>query len=809
MKPIRKTLFALPLIVSLLPAEGPFETSKNGFVFLPATGSGPAISHAPRPRGPAEFSIPQPAEADAAHIVDVSKTPALLAKISVDSTDNLRGFQEIFAYMEEKFAGVPSKLILPPGEYRVKVRSKNDFVLKNKRDFTLDGHGATLVFSYTAPENGRTVELFLFNIRSCLNTRIVDLKIDWDWENYPIASLVEVVGIGEAQESLRIRVEDFNPARKRQFESADSIYSDFQPFDAHRGAIGVKWVNQLGIGGDAVMPLRWGSAEKKFFEEKVDWEGAEATFRPLPEKRGWVRDYVRVGFTYLVRHYVYTSTAVALNANTNLTLDRVTVYSAPGMGIGGKGKGRHTWIKNFNLINKPGTYGKRWCTAAADAINFGSTLGYLKIEDSRIENNLDDGVNLHDFLHIGAQFQAGSRELILKDYQPRAPFDAGDTCELVMPDYRPLSPPFLAKVVAAVVTPRTGPVNRFSTLELDRELPRAPGVDQAKMIVINRSYDTGNYIIRNLSITGNKGRGMLLQTPNGLVEDCRVSFNRKHGLSMDIEAGTQGEGFGPTNIVVRRCVFENNNIETVWNPFRGAPVIRISAFSGPMWKAESELPWGAIRDILIVSNIIKGFPGVAMQVASCSNVTIADNLFQNIATEPKSGADFNGAIWVSSAKGLQVLGNRWNGSHNLQNRGLYYQSSQVNKEDIVYQGNSVVEGTRELEGDLLKITLRGLASNRKHQLRIGFRTGADGGIYRVEDEGRLLEVKGPVDTYSPREGKVEAIYPFVTPASTEMEMKIRFFCEGKNAKSENYFLKRADINPGRDRFSMVFEEIKP
>ncbi|MBL8993002.1 MAG: hypothetical protein JNM63_06645, partial [Spirochaetia bacterium] len=377
MKRFGFTILLFVLFAGHPAAEGPFETSKNGYVFLPAAGSGEATLPKNLPKGPEEFSIPQPIEADPQNIVDVAKNPDLRGKLATEASDNLRAFQEIFTYMEEKHGSAPSKLILPPGEYRVKVKSKNDFVLRNKRHFTLDGSGATIVFSYTAPENGKTVELFLFNVNSCLNTKIANLKIDWDWENYPLASLVEVVGLGANQETLRVKVSDFNEARKRQFDSADSIYSDFQPFDAERGMIGVSWVNKIGIGKDAIMTLRWGSTERKFFEEKVDWEGPEATFRPLPEQRTWVRDYVRVGFRYLVRHYVYTSTAFVLNASTNTTVENVTIYSAPGMGLSGKGKTHHTWLKQFQLINKPGTYGKRWCTATADGINFGSTLGFL------------------------------------------------------------------------------------------------------------------------------------------------------------------------------------------------------------------------------------------------------------------------------------------------------------------------------------------------------------------------------------------------------------------------------------------------
>lgn len=807
MKSFAFAFFYFAAALGHLSAQSSFETSKNGYVFLPASGSGDVALPKNLPKGPEEFSIPQPLEADARDTIDVAKNPDLANKIRPDSPDNLRGFQEIFSYMDEKHGATPSKLILPQGVYKVKVKSKNDFAIKNKRHFTLDGNGATIVFSYTTPENGKTVELFLFSLNGCLNTKVVNLKIDWDWENYPIASLVEVIGIGANQEYLRIRVDDFNEVRKRQFDSADSIYSDFQPFDADRGSIGVAWVNKLGVGKDAVFNLRWGSGESKMFEEKIDWDGAEATLRPFPHQKGWIREVARVGVHYLVRHYVYTSTAFVVNASTNTTVENVTIYSAPGMGLAGKGKTHHTWLKNFQLINKPGTLGKRWCTAAADGINFGSTLGYLKIEDSRVENNLDDGVNLHDFLHIGVSFKS-ARELVLETYQPRAAFDPGDTVELLHPDYHPFSPPFLANVLNRNVTPKSGSVNRFSTLELDRDLPRADGVNLSKVLVANRSYNGGNYILRNLSVTGNKGRGMLLQTPNGLVENCRVSYNRKHALSIDIEAGEQGEGFGPTNVVVRNCVFENNNIETVWNPFREAPVIRVGAFCGQMWKADSALTWGAIRDILIISNVVKSFPGVAMQITSAENLTVAYNLFQNVTAEPKAGADYNGSVWVNFAKGLQVLGNRWSGSHNLQNRGLYFDQSLVKPEDLVFQGNSIVSEGRESEGDLLKISLRGLKPGKKHTLKINFRTGPDGGIYRVEDEAQLLEKKPAVDTYSTAEGKLEASYVFQTPADTDVEMKIRFICEGKNAKSSNYFLKRNDLDGRAGKFSLSIAENK-
>ncbi|MBL8993785.1 MAG: hypothetical protein JNM63_10615, partial [Spirochaetia bacterium] len=112
------------------------------------------------------------------------------------------------------------------------------------------------------------------------------------------------------------------------------------------------------------------------------------------------------------------------------------------------------------------------------------------------------------------------------------------------------------------------------------------------------------------------------------------------------------------------------------------------------------------------------------------------------------------------------------------------------------------------EGDLLKISLRGLKPGKKHALKIEFRTGPDGGIYRVEDGGKLLESKAAFDTYSASEGKRAESYAFVTPADTMTEMKIRFACEGKNAKSSNYFLKRNDLDTRSDPFTMTISEIR-
>ncbi|MEK6795097.1 MAG: right-handed parallel beta-helix repeat-containing protein [Spirochaetota bacterium] len=789
------TAFVLAFTVRMLFA--------GDFAFIEASRTGAA---APLPSavpvGAEEFTVPPPRAADDKNIVRISENADLNAKLSENADDNLQGLIDIFTYMKSRHGDAPSKLVLPRGVFRVKIGAKKELALLSMSDFTLDGNGATLLFSYRSPEDANVNPLHLLRISTCRDVKIHNLIMDWDWDIYPITSVAEVTRIDPDADSVSFRVYDMSDARKRQFDSCPSIYGDFQPFDYGRGAIGVQWVNTLGITSDAVMTRRWGSPAKKFFEEDTSWSSDEVTLKTVKEKRNWMRSFVKPGFQYLVRHYVYNTGAFWLVANTNLTLANVTVYSAPGMGIrGGEGKGHHTLLSNFRIMNKPGTYGKRYCTVAADGMNFGSTLGYLIIDNCRIENNLDDGINIHDKIHVSVTFTPGGREIVLNDFQWRTPFDVGDRIELQMPDRRPLDPPFIAIIVEKKIVPKSGAVNRYASLLLDRELP-AIAADQKKIYVLNRSYDSGNYIIRDTTISGNKGRGMLLQSPNGTVDNCRVIGNRKHALDLESEmTSSWGEGYTPENIVIRSCTFENNNVETVWNQHRQSPVVRIGAVVGEYWKPEDDLAWGLLKNILFISNVINAYPSAVMQLTACENVIIFGNVFQNVTRVSTPGRERNGAIIVNYGRNIAVLNNRW-GGENVEHRGIYYDTSRVKAEDIISRGNTAHAEILMKERETLKISLCGLRPESAYTLRITFRTGDDGGIYRVSDEAGML-TPAAVDTYSAQNGVKDVPFSFRSPKNTDVEMKLSFTCEGKNAASRNYYLKRYDGSGDNGKFSLT------
>lgn len=757
------------------------------FVRAPRTAERAALP-SELPSGPAPFSIERPKEAQGENIIRIADH-VLKDKLREDADDNLKGMLAVITYAKERIG--PVKIVLPKGVFRFRIGAKNDLVLSGMKDITIDGNGATLLFSYLKPEDANVNPLHCIRITSCERMRLHDLTFDWDWNEYPLASVAEVTAVDSENDRVRFRVYDMNDARKRQFDSCPSIFSDFQPFDYDRGAIGVHWVNSLGITSDANMVRRWGSTAKKFFEDDTSWNGDKVTMHLVKEKRAWLQSFVRPGFQYLVRHYIYNTGTFWINANTNITLENITIHGSPGMGLrGGEGNGHHTHLSNVRIMNKPGTYGKRYCTAVSDGMNFGSTGGYLLIENCHIENNLDDGINIHDKIHVNVTFTPGSRELTLNDFQWRTPFDVGDTIEIQMPDRKPLSPPCTAVVTEKKIVPKSGAVNRYAVLTLDRDLP-AIAADQKKLYVLNRSYNSGNFIIRNTTITGNKGRGMLLQSPNGLVENCHIFGNRKHALDLETEmTSSWGEGYAPENIVIRGCRLENSNIETVWNQHRQSPVIRIGAVVGEYSKPEDDLAWGIIRSILIVSNVIAGYPSAAMQITACKDLIVADNIFQNATRECAAGRSYNGAVIVKHGEDLQILNNRFAGP-NIEQPGVFIDTSRTDASSIMVRGNTAAEDIIVPESDTAKISLAQLAPSGNAVLRITFRTRDTGGMYRVADGAGLL-TPTTVDTYSAAEGTKEITFPFRAPRDVNSEMKLSFTCIGKNASSKNFFLVRYD-----------------
>lgn len=644
------------------PSPPPSPLAEERFVAAdPAAGAPPAVADPCAP--PAEVTVDAPRNDPAPSVVDLATHPALRGRLRSDAVDNTAAWRDILAYLREESGGGGFTLRIPPGTYRFLVDAAQPLAVAGLHDVTIDGQGAEFHFAHA--ERANLWQTALLAVRGCERVRIVRLTLDWDWDARPLASLATVAAVAPGQTEVRLRVADPTPARRACFAAYAERYMDLQPYDAGRGGIGVDWVDELGIGGDASLIM------SRAFAGPGRWEGDVLVLSVQPASRAWIARFMPVGATYAVRHYVYETAGLKLEDNAHLSIEDLTIHACPGIGVVIRGRQHHTALRRLRIAPRPGTFGIRPLTAAADGIHVTSTQGSLLLEDCVIRGNADDGINLHDNVHRGLALGADPRRVALTRLSGKTPFAAGDPIEVRGPDYRPAQPAFRTRIAAIAFVGVPGTPERHADLELADPLPPALAADAAKAFVINRAYDSGGTIIRRCDIGGNKGRGILIEVPRVLVEDCRIADNRKHAIDIGLELGPAwGEGYGAEDVTVRRCVLENGNIETVWNAHRQSPVLRVGSVIGEYSRPEDDLRWAQVRRVLIADNAFRAFPGAAIQLLSGGDVVVRGNTFQNLSRRPPAGRRANGAVLVAGGGPVAVVGNTWMAAGLLERPGV-------------------------------------------------------------------------------------------------------------------------------------------
>lgn len=722
----------------------------------------------------AEIVVEAPRASPAPSIVDLATHPALRGRLRTDAVDNAQAWRDILAYLREESGGGGFTLRIPPGVYRFQVDAAQPVAIAGLHDVTIDGQGAE--FRYGHAERANLWQSALLSVRGCERLRIANLVLDWDWDARPLASYATVAAIAADRSEVRLRIDDPTPARKAALAQFAERYMDMQPWDPSRGGIGVAWVNELGIGSDASLVM------SRAFAAPGRWDGDDLVLTVQERSRDWIGRYMPVGAVYAVRHYVYETAGLKLEDSAHVGIDGLTIHSCPGIGVVMRGRQHHTALRRLRIEPRPGTFGVRPFSAAADGLHATSTQGSLLLEDCAIRGNADDAINLHDNVHRGMLPGIDAWHVVLVKLSGKTPFAVGDLIEVRGPDYRQRSPPFSTRITALTLSGVPGTPERRADLELAEPLPADLQAVAAQAFVLNRAYDSGGCIIRRCDIGGNKGRGVLVEVPRVLIEDCRIADNRKHAIDIGIELGQGwGEGYGPEDITVRRCVLENSNIETVWNQHRQSPVLRVGASIGEYHLPASDQRWGAVRRVLIADNAFRAFPGAAMQLVSGSEVVVRGNVFQNLTRIPAAGRTANGAVLISGGGPVAVVGNVWMASGVIERPGVVL-SAGIDPAAVVLGGNRLASAGAADESITVGVPMpRSAAMAGDWDIVVPIALGPTGGMLMLEDPlgGSFDPVA--IDSATDAEGVRMVRLPLLRPLAASQDLRVRISARGADA----------------------------
>lgn len=488
--------------------------------------------------------------------------------LSSENEDNFSAFQRALDYCAEN---PKTKLVINKGVYSFTTPAT--LIMNGCRDILVEGNGATFVFSY---------EGYRISVLNCDGIEFRNLKLDWDWESKPLASVVSVANASPDSHTL------------------DLVFKDCDYVDENMALMTITQCD----------PETFTFGAKKSGKEVYLYQDVSAIQSVQKQASDTLRvthngcmDNFENGETYIIRHFVYGGAAFQLSSySKNITFNSVSIYSGVGMAFVCEGNSSHFQIVDSFIGVNPEYADERFVSVTADAIHIVNTDGCFNISGCDISRMGDDAVNVHDGLGYVSSFEGRTLCLIASAMR----LQSGDTLGFKNIAFE--NTDFTAKIVA--VRSLDGITKE---VVLDRDLPAEFSVG---FVAYSKECDSGNYVIRDNYFHEHRARGLLLQSSNGLCENNRFykTMGQAIKVIMDIQPTLWQEGTGVNNLIIRNNTFEMCNYSD-W----GTLIEIGSNIAGK--KAETTV----FTNIEISSNTFSNFPSKVMTVNNVNNLVFRNN----------------------------------------------------------------------------------------------------------------------------------------------------------------------------------------
>jgi hypothetical protein len=342
------------------------------------------------------------------------------------------------------------------------------------------------------------------------------------------------------------------------------------------------------------------------------------------------------GRMVVVRHQIYGYNAFTFAGCQNVKLENVTIHAAAGMGLYASDS-RDFTLKRFNVTIRPKS--GRWMSTTADATHFNTCRGTIILEDCIFEGMGDDATNLHS-MYMSVTRRVDDRRLGLVTRSRRGK---------QMP--RNLPRPGDRLEIGAGATPLTP----YATLTVEAVKPDAAAKEivvkftgplperAAKGHVVANASACPTAHIRRCTVRNNRARGMLIQTRDAVVEDCKFEYCSGAALHVTCDTNYWWEAIGTRKILIRN----NSFLGCGFGAARRGATIDVFAEVG-----SKAAPPGVHRSITIEGNTITGADGSAVHVGSADGVVLRNNTI----VRPTGTA-----VVVDYSRNVTVTGNKLTG----------------------------------------------------------------------------------------------------------------------------------------------------
>ena len=509
-----------------------------------------------------------------------------------------------------------ARLTIPPGTYRFDTITNNfQLTVDSVSDLTIDGQGAEFVFA--RPWYG----LLVVN-----SQRVVIRNLTVDYE---------------------ARVASLGVAQKEADGSTTILVRGDYPIDASSPVVAVnRFTHATRTWTKEGPSLYYPSAVTLIRPQTL----SSPSFAPL-----------RHGDEVIVRHHVYDGSAFYVgNAASDIAFEDIRIFSATGMGFIVFAAERGFRFSRCRIERRP--VAGRLISTAADGIHIKGTRGDIIVEDSDFSLQGDDSINISGHWLTITQISGNTMTL---NRAAHGQVSLGD--QLTFVRRSDLSETWRARVTSLNST--SGP-----DYVVTMDAPRPPAV-AVNDLAGNLSRNNARFLVRRNTFHDHFARGMLIQSHQGLIEDNVVRDVVMQGLHLSTDANFFFEAFGLEDVTIRR-----NTLSGVghWGEIYGHGR-HMGAISLVADLAGGIGAYPRHRNVVIEDNTIVDTPALGILVASADGVTVRNNTivganripFSTLRTGRDIDAEARGAIMVTRASNVTVVGNREVPASGQLDRGIY------------------------------------------------------------------------------------------------------------------------------------------
>lgn len=318
--------------------------------------------------------------------------------------------------------------------------------------------------------------------------------------------------------------------------------------------------------------------------------------------------------------------AIRINDTKNFVAENVTINHAGGMGFLAENSENVT-LDNLTITPSNG----RMVSTTADATHFVGCRGKVTIKNSKFQNMLDDGVNVHGAYQVVQDILSDNSIGVKMGHFQQQEFTiarTNDTLGIVR-----LADSFFAdnKLTVKSIDKRNG---RYQIITFNEKLP----VDLKPGDYVENLSAYPEVLVQNTIISKNRARGLLLSTPKKtIVENCTFGTEME-AILLAVESGFWYESGSVQDLTIRNNTFNDCQISGF---DRG--VIR--------FETDDESHHIAFKNIKIENNTFNQFDNLILEIKNTDGLEFTGNTIKNSGSHPILYSN-NPAITVSTSKNI-------------------------------------------------------------------------------------------------------------------------------------------------------------